>query len=325
MPADPVNPEDCLRSLAAEALRWARHRPLFADSMGLMAVANAFVMLGLLPETRAEDVLADHRSALERRGFGSTWGVTQGELTVRPGAHGYWQARTAGPAGLREIPLSTASKPAEVPVGRSDPPWPTPAECYLSELARVTTISMETSGTVAEAGPEETARIVATVADSLIAVGALPVTSTLLHEPPGRDADWHVQLAYRWHRRAHQRAASSGAAGHRRLAVRLPLDHATAVIESVSAQDDLVSIRLYGHPWVCGEYPPMITPCFQVGAADDAGDEHEGMPGDWAGFPGDEGRGDFWFWPPVTSARKSLRVTVSTLWEAAWADVELPR
>ena len=49
MPGDPVNPEDCLRSLAAEALRWAPNRPLFPDSLRLMAVANAFVMLGLLP------------------------------------------------------------------------------------------------------------------------------------------------------------------------------------------------------------------------------------------------------------------------------------
>ena len=107
--------------------------------------------------------------------------------------------------------------------------------------------------------------------------------------------------------------------------MRLPLEHATAVIESVSAHDDLVSIQLYGHPWVMGEYVPMITPCFQVRAVDDAGDKHEGMPGDWRGFSGDEGSGNFWFWPPVASARKSLRVTVSTLWEAAWAEIELPR
>jgi hypothetical protein len=210
-------------------------------------------------------------------------------------------------------------------VGRSDPPWPTPAECYLAALAPVTTISIGTSGTVAEAGPEETAEIVATVADSLIAVGALPVTSTLLREFPGSGPGWHVQLAHRWGRRAHQQAARFRAAEHRRLVVRLPLEHATAVIESVSAQSELVSIQLYGHPWVMGEYVPMITPCFQVRAVDDAGDEHEGMPGDWQGFPGHEGSGNFWFWPPVPSARKSLRVTVSTLWEAAWADIELPR
>jgi hypothetical protein len=440
---DPVNPEDCLRSLTAEALQWAPHRPLFPDSLGLMAAANAFVMLGLLPEQRAEAILADHKSALERNGFGNTWGVTQGELTVRPGAHEYWQSRMAGPDGLREVPLLVAAagvccptsvaevcfewvkltstgwqlsfratapdpdpyahppapdavmgqamseisltddaggshdlraedvswsrrldrqeqewhghvlvardlaskpawfelapttggasgrvalpSPAQVPVGRSDPPWPTPAEGYLAALAPVATISIGTSGTVAEAGPEETARIVATVADSLIAVGALPVTSTLLWESRGSGPGWHVQLAHRWGRRAHQQAARFRAAEHRRLVVQLPLEHATAVIESVSAQDDLVSIQLYGHPWVMGEYVPMITPCFQVRAVDGAGNEHEGMPGDWQGFPGDEGRGNFWFWPPVPSACKSIRATVSTLWEAAWADIELPR
>jgi hypothetical protein len=451
MPDDPVNPEECLRSLAAEALRWAPVRPLFPDSLRLMAVANAFVMLGLLPEPRAEAVLADHKSALERMGLGGTWGVTEGELTVRPGAHGYWQSRMAGPGGLREVPLLVAvagvccptsvaevcfewvkltstgwqltfratapdpdlhrspapdamaramseisliddagqshdlraedegwsrdlslgeqewhghvvvardpasrpawfelaptigggpgrvalPSPAQVPVGRSDPPWPTPAECYLAALAPVTSISMEAGGTVAEAGPEETAEIVAAVADSLIAVGALPVTSTLLRESPASGPGWHLpgwevpgwhgQLAHRWRRRAYQRAARFRAAEHRRLVVQLPLEHATAVIESVSAQDDLVSIQLYGHPWVWGEYVPMIAPCFQVRAVDDAGDEHEGRPGDWRGFPGNEGNGNFWFWPPVPSARKSIRVTVSTSWEAGWAELELPR
>jgi hypothetical protein len=227
---------------------------------------------------------------------------------------------TGGASGRVAVP-----SPAQVPVGRSDPPWPTPAECYLAALAPVTTISIGTSGIVAEAGPEETAEIVATVADSLIAVGALPVTSTLLREVPGSGPGWHAALAYRWGRRARQQAARFRAAEHRRLVVQLPLEHATAVIESVSAHDDLVRIQLYGHPWVMGAYVPMITPCFQVRAVDDAGDEHEGMPGDWRGFSGDEGSGNFWFWPPVASARKSLRVTVSTLWEAAWAEIELPR
>jgi hypothetical protein len=443
MREDPVDPEDCLRSLAAEALRWAPHRPLFPDSLGLMAVANAFVMLGLLPEPRAETILAEYKSALEGMDLGNTWGVTKGELTVRPGAHEYWPSRMAGPGDLREVPVlvavagvrcptsvaevcfewvrltsarwqlsfratapdpdpyrnspapdvvmgqamseisltddagqshdlraegvrwsryldrqqqewrghvlvagDPASRPAwfelaatiggasgrvalpspgGVPVGRSDPPYPTPAECYLAALAPVTTISIGTSDTVAEAGPEETAKIVATVADSLIAVSALPVTSALLREFPGSGPGWHVQLVHRWGRRAHQQAAGFRAEEHRRLVVPLPLEHATAVIESVSAQDDLVSIQLYGHPWVTGEYVPMITPCFQVRAVDDAGDEHEGMPGDWQGFPGHEGSGRFWFWPPVPPARKSIRVTVSTLWEAAWADIELPR
>jgi DNA-binding transcriptional MerR regulator len=38
----------------------------------------------------------------------------------------------------------------------------------------------------------------------------------------------------------------------------------------------------------------------------------------------DEGSGSFWFWPPIAPAIKRIRVIVSTLWEAAWADIELP-
>ena len=104
------HPEACLRSLTAEALlRAERDRPLFPLSLGLMAVANAFVMLGLLQEPRAETILAELRLALERKGFRDVWGVTSGDLAVRPGAHEYWQSRIAGPAGLREVPLSVAA------------------------------------------------------------------------------------------------------------------------------------------------------------------------------------------------------------------------
>jgi hypothetical protein len=64
---------------------------------------------------------------------------------------------------------------------------------------------------------------------------------------------------------------------------------------------------------------------FQVRATDDAGNEYTGRPGDWRGFAGDEGTGSFFFWPPVPTARKRMQVTVSTLWEATWAELELPR
>jgi hypothetical protein len=318
-----VEPEDCLRSLTDQALQGAHPgTSLFPVSLGLMAVANAFVMLGLLPEPRAEEILAAHRAALEHKGFGNVWGVTKGELTVRPGAHEYWQSRIAGPVGLRKV-----FQPAEarVPVGTSDPPWPTPAEGYMAALAPATHVSIATSDQVAEAGPEETAEIIATVADSLMAVGALPAASTLLREPAFSRPGWQTALAYRWFIRTRQQTSGSPAAEHRQLEVRLPLEHATAVIESISAQGELVSIQLYGHPWVMGEYWPMITPCFQVRATDDTGNDHEGMPGDLRGGRGHEGSGTFWFWPPVGAARKSIRVTVSTLWEAAWADLELPR
>jgi hypothetical protein len=442
MDEDRVDSEGCLRSLTAEALLWAYPQwPLFPVSLSVMAVANAFVMLGLLPEPLAEAILAEHRSELERQGFGDSWGVTEGELTVRPGAHGYWQSRTAGPAGLREVPVVVAaagvrcpnpaaevcfewvkltstglrvsfqvtaddpggnsppadaamrqamsditvtddtghsyelavevtrwsrvrerqeqewrgqvlvdpdparspgwleftaahagasgrvalSPPAQLPVGTSEPPWPTPAECYLAELATVTSYSISTSGSEATAGREDVGEIVAKVADSLMAVGALPVTSTLLRESPAdRAPAWQAPLVNRWSLRAHT-AARFEPGEHRGLVAHLPLEHATAVIESISAQGELVGVQLYGHPWVMAEYWPMITPCFRVRATDDAGNEHTGMPGDWSGSTANEGTGSFFFWPPVPAARERIQVTVSTLWEAAWADIELPR
>jgi hypothetical protein len=33
---------------------------------------------------------------------------------------------------------------------------------------------------------------------------------------------------------------------------------------------------------------------------------------------------DVWFWPPVGPEAKRIRVIVSTLWEAAWADADIP-
>ena len=102
----------------------------------------------------------------------------------------------------------------------------------------------------------------------------------------------------------------------------LPQRQATAVIESVTAHDDLVSVQLYGHPWVTGEYWPMIASCFQVRAVDDTGGEHEGVRGSGGGSP--EGSFEFWFWPPVAPAARQIRVIVSTLWEAAWAEIDIP-
>ena len=100
--------------------------------------------------------------------------------------------------------------PAQLPAGISAPPWPTPAECYLADLATVTRYSISTSGSEATAGPEDVAEIVAKVADSLLAVGALPVTSTLLRESPAdRAPAWQPPLVGRWGDRAHAAAASA--------------------------------------------------------------------------------------------------------------------
>ena len=208
-----------------------------------------------------------------------------------PGWLEFTAARTGASGRVALVP------PASVPVGTSSPPWPTPAECYLAGLATVTRYSISTSRGESTAGPEDVAEIIAKVADSLLAVGALPVTSTLLREPPAdRRPAWQTPLVSRWRRRAHT-AAHFDPGEHRGLAVRLPLEHATAVIESVSAQGELIGVQLYGHPWMMGEYWPMIAPCFQVSAVDDAGHEYTGMPGDWSGSPGNEGTGRFFFGP----------------------------
>lgn len=118
--------------------------------------------------------------------------------------------------------------------------------------------------------------------------------------------------------------AAAGAESGADLAVRLPLEQATAVLECITAREDMVSVQLYGHPWIVEEHWPLIAPCFRVTAVDDTGAEYEGARGDSIGFPAHEGSGAFWFSPPVGAQARRLRVTVSTLWEAAWALVDIP-
>jgi hypothetical protein len=456
-------PEAFLREMLAP-LRTARPgESLRRVPFSHEAVANAFVMLGLLPEARAEEILAWYRAELEAKGF--RFGVLTGELSVRPGAHGYQDARMTRRGDLTEIPLAAAGGPVPLPVsgrraelnlnwatltpggaklrlagttpgevsptrpgqlpyrmvfspdpalglankavsglsvtddlgrayrlrvggwrtgprgggqpgrtfegdvlarpeadtdpaepavgpsgrgavaswlefaagseppvrvplragddapaGPAEPPWPTPAECYLATLASVTSMSIGTDDRTVQL---DTAGIVAAVADALLWVGALPPDSALLTgtTPASPAAGWRQELKYLWGGQAYQRARASEPerAG---LAVPLPLRRATVVIESIAAQGGYVSIQLYGHPWVSGEYWPMITPCFQVRAVDDAGAEHEGVRGSGGGAP--EGSFEFSFWPPVALEAKRIRVIVSTLWEAAWAEVAIP-
>jgi hypothetical protein len=46
------------------------------------------------------------------------------------------------------------------------------------------------------------------------------------------------------------------------------------------------------------------------------------MRGSGGGLP--EASFGFWFWPPVPAAARRIRVIVSTLREAAWAEVGIP-
>ncbi len=280
----------------------------------------------LVPAGTVHGIMSGRRTA----SGGTAW-IPAGQFLAVP-AHGQAGSRGGRPAA-RWAEFSAGSgppvraefpSPAAVPAGTTQPPWPAPAECYLAQLpppAADWSIGSSETGTV----ELDTAAIVAAVAGALLAVGALPPDSAVLTGLPGRVCrDWRLALSDR------QLALMDTWAGPGRpsgagLAVRLPFQQATAVIENVTAREDLVSLQLYGHPWIIGGSWPMITPCFRVTAVDDTGVEYEGQPGNSsASISTYEGSGAFWFWPPVGPQAKQLRVTVSTLWEAAWALIDIP-
>jgi hypothetical protein len=249
------------------------------------------------------------------------WRRWRGELLVEPQSAGPATDDTVGwlefaVAGSQPVRL-TMPAPAPAETGPAEPPRPTPAEAYLAELASVGSTSIATGQASVQL---DNAKIVAAVADALLWTGALPPDSAVLSERPV-PFGWQEELAQLWAGQARRRARDNEPerAG---LAVPLPLRRATAVIESIAAQDEFVTIHLYGHPWLSGEYWPMIVPCFAVRATDDTGAEHRGMAGSGGGTP--EGSREFWFWPPVPPAARRIRVTVSTLSEAAWAELDIP-
>ena len=279
--------------------------------------------------------LAHGRAGLRSASGRSLW-IPQGDFLAVPASG---EAFSGGRPAVRWLEFSAGSgqgtssvrleirPPATVPAGVAQPPWPTPAEAYLAELAPVYewSIGSYETGSVDLDAPE----IVAAVAAALLAVGALPPGSALLTAALHRErrparTDWQRAVTHIWAGNARDRVRHAGQANGAGLAVRFPLDQATAVIETITAHEDLVSLQLYGHPWMDGESWPMILPCFRVTAVDDTGLEHQAMPDSASFSPACDGTGSFWLWPPVPMQAKQLRVTVSTLWEAAWADISIP-
>jgi hypothetical protein len=444
------DPETYLRAIAAPLARVRKGSPYPVARLSLEAVANAFVVLGLLPAARAEEIFIAQQPVLEAAGF--RVGREIGDLSVNPGTRTFQEARAAVLDSPRQIPLAVAAgpvrcrlrrhelaityatltpegirlryygdardgdrdvaraliteitediadlsitddtggmyrvpaadvpgtisgqgspsgetrwipagellaapvggdagsrggrpavqwlefavgsgppvrieipSPAAVPTGTAEPPWPTPAECYLDQLAPPDhdwSIGSFETGTV----ELDTAAIVAAVADALVAVGALPPDSAVLTGIADRvRRDWRLTLSDRQTALLSPLAAAGPESGAD-LAVRLPLEQATAVLESIRAREDMVSVQLYGNPWIFEEHWPLIAPCFRVTAVDDTGAEYEGAQGDSVGSLTHEGSGAFWFSPPVGAQARQLRVTVSTLWEAAWALVDIP-
>jgi hypothetical protein len=164
--------------------------------------------------------------------------------------------------------------------------------------------------------------VVATLAEALVAVGAMPAQSPLLPPILGRHKrSSHPDLPLAW-----PHPVQLGTPPDLQIALcgALPFEHAAVVIEGLAAWGEDIHLYIYGWPWVHGQHWPTAIPSFKVRAIDDLGQEHEGQAGNWHGYGAGEGRGEFTLWPAVPRRAGRLRVVVSTLWEARWADIELP-
>ena len=158
-----------------------------------------------------------------------------------PGATVSWLEFAAGPGPAARVVMAAA---AGTTAGPAEPPWPTPAECYLAELSSATSVSIGADGTTVEL---DVAKIVAVVADALLRVGALPPEVPCF--PAGPRPGWHLadaassgwreELKHHWGGQTRQRASAAGP-DRAPLAVALPLRRATAVIENIAAHEDYV-------------------------------------------------------------------------------------
>jgi hypothetical protein len=248
------------------------------------------------------------------RGSGRLW---MGEVVAepvseheRPDDVAWFELAAVGGPAARVL----FAPPPAIPVGPTAPPWPTPAESYLAWLSR-----QDPAPGLGGSGGRD---IVAAVAEGLVSVGAMTAQSPLLPPILGKHKrSSHPDLPLTW-----PQPVRLGTPPDLQIAlcVALPFEHAAAVIEGLSAWGEDIQLHTYGWPWVQGQRWPAVIPCFNVRAIDDLGQEHEGRPGSWRGYGAGEGHGEFTLWPTVPRRAGRLRVVISTLWEARWADIELP-
>jgi hypothetical protein len=204
--------------------------------------------------------------------------------------------------------------PPAIPVGPAAPPWPTPAESYLAWLGR--------QDLAPELGHSGGSEVLTAVAEGLVSVGAMPSQSPLLPPILGRrKRSPHPDLPGTW---PHPVRFGTPPDLQIALCAALPFEHAAAVIEGLSAWGEDIQLRMYGWPWVQNQHRPVAIPSFNIRAIDDLGQQHEGHAGGWRGYGAGEGHGEFTLWPAVQRRASRLRVVISTLWEAQWADIELP-
>jgi hypothetical protein len=248
------------------------------------------------------------------RGSSRLW---MGEVVAEPmSAHdrpddiAWFELATVDGAAARVV----FAPPPAIPVGAAAPLWPTPAESYLAWLSQ-----QEPAPELGRSGGRE---VLTAVAEALASVGAMPAQSPLLLPILGRrKRSPHPDLPGTW---PHPVRLGTPPDLQIALCAALPFEHAAAVIEGVSAWDEDIQLHMYGWPWVQDQPWPVAIPSFSVRAIDDLGQQHEGHASGWRGYGAGEGHGEFTFWPAVPRRAGRLRVVISTLWEARWADIELP-
>ena len=103
------DPETYLRALTAPLAWMEEGSSLPVTRFSLEAVANAFVVLGLLPVQRAEQILAAQRPIVEAAGF--RVGLPIGELSVNADAGAFADARTGAANSPRLTPLAVGAGP----------------------------------------------------------------------------------------------------------------------------------------------------------------------------------------------------------------------
>ncbi|MDA8309746.1 MAG: hypothetical protein M0Z46_03890 [Actinomycetota bacterium] len=211
--------------------------------------------------------------------------------------------------------------PPTLPSGRSEKPTTTPAERYLS---RLTPGWLDPSAKVGVGlDGNQALKLVATVADALLVVGALPPDSPVLAALPRDPAEpWVEQLVHRWVTRVRQQLRPGPPPATAAPGVHLPFEKAVVAIELLGILDGVVTLQVFAAPQHRGEYWPVAVADFEVRAVDDAGIEHRlvgaigsrslGLP---LGAP---------LWPPIGDSVRTLRVEVSSLWESAWVEIPVP-
>jgi hypothetical protein len=249
------------------------------------------------------------------RGSSRLWvGEVVAEPMSYPERHGdvawFELATVNGPA--RRVVFAPSPS---VRVGPAAPPWPTPAESYLAWLSR-----QDPAG---ELSRTDRRAVLAALAEALVSVGAAPAHSPLLPPILGRSKrSSHPDLPRTW-----PHPVRLGTPPDLQIAVSAALrfEHAVAVIEGVSAWGEDIQLHMYGWPWIQDQPWPTAIPSFMVRAIDDLGQEHEGHAGGWRAYGAGEAHAEFTLWPAVPRHAGFLRVVISTLWEARWAEIELPR